>query len=72
MTWYYADWSWVQRAIDTAVLIVLLGILVWAVVDVRRGRRAAHRRPLGGLHVLPRHASGTADLRHRRDGRHAA
>jgi hypothetical protein len=42
MTWYYADWSWIQRFITSAVLVVGCVVVACAIATLVRSHLTAH------------------------------
>ncbi len=61
MSWYHTDWSWVQTLTTAAGLVVLGGILVWAIARWLEDRRHPHHRRAVGTTtaIAGRRASAT-------------
>jgi hypothetical protein len=47
VSWYYTDWSWVQRTVDVAVVLVLVALLAWAALEAGRRHDAGRRGSSG-------------------------
>jgi len=67
MSWYYADWSWVQTFTTTAALVMCGMVVVCAIANLVRSHTSArHLEVLVPIERDLRHAP------HQRDGHRAA
>jgi hypothetical protein len=76
MSWYYADWGWVQSLVMTAAWVMTAGVVVcWVVTLIRAAAHARTDNVLvtnGFVPPSPAKLEGRRHAPHRRSGRWAA